>query len=91
MSTKDFLKGVSVAIIPYCKGRKADAVGDIEEVMNDAEGDYYLCVKTSQGQTDFDLLGNMQGEVCRLLDGRPVLVRERGTGDYCYVIRKDVL
>ena len=35
MSTKDYLKGLAITIIPYCKSRKADAVGEIAEVVTE--------------------------------------------------------
>ena len=86
MSTKDFLKGLKVTIIPYCKGRKADAVGEIAEVVTSGEGTGIL-IKSEQVQMRFDIVGDERGDICRLLDGRPVLMRERDSGEYDYVIK----
>ena len=45
MSPKDYLKGLAITIIPYCKSRKADVVGKIAEVVTEkGNGDsrYYI-------------------------------------------------
>ena len=99
MSTKDFLKGLAITIIPYCKGRKADAVGEIAKVKTEKgngdsrywggnEDETSLIIKTTQGeQVHVDFMGTEHEDVCRLLDGKPILVRDRENGEYYYIIK----
>lgn len=76
MSTKDFLKGQAITIIPYCKGRKADAVGEIAEVVTEKgngdsrywggnEDETSLVIKTTQGQMHVDFMGTEHEDICR--------------------------
>ena len=99
MSTKDFLSGLAITIIPYCKGSKADAEGKIAEVKTEkSNGDSHywggnedeasLVIKTTQGeQIHVDFMGTEHEDICRLLDGKPILVRDRENGEYSYIIK----
>ena len=102
MSTKDFLKALTITIIPYCKGRKADAVGEIAEVVTEKgngdsrywggnEDETSLVIKTTQEQMHVDFMGTEHEDICRLLDGRPVLVRDRESKEYHYIIKSSSL
>ena len=102
MSTKDFIKGLAITIIPYCKGRKADAVGEIAEVVTEKgngdsrywggnEDETSLVIKTAQDQMHVDFMGTEHEDICRLLDGRPVLVRDRESKEYYYIIKSSSL
>ena len=102
MSTKDYLKGQAITIIPYCKGRKADAVGEIDEVVTEKgngdsrywggnEDETSLVIKTTQEQMHVDFMGTEHEDICRLLDGRPVLVRDRESKEYYYIIKSSSL
>ena len=98
MSTKDFLKALTITIIPYCKGRKADAVGEIAEVVTEKgngdsrywggnEDETSLVIKTAQEQMHVDFMGTEHEEICRLLNGKPVLMRGRESEEYYYIIK----
>ena len=102
MSTKDFLKALTITIIPYCKGRKADAVGEIAEVVTEKgngdsrywggnEDETSLVIKTAQEQMHVDFMGTEHEDVCRLLDCKPVLVRDRENGEYYYIIKYQLI
>jgi len=98
MSTKDYLKGLAITIISYCKSRKADAVGEIAEVVTGDsrywggnEDETSLVIKTAQEQMHVDFMGTEHEDVCRLLDCKPVLVRDRENGEYYYIIKSSSL
>ena len=80
MSTKDYLKGLAITIIPYCKSRKADAVGEIAEVVTEKgngdsrywggnEDETSLILKADQERMHVDFMGTEHEEICRLLNG----------------------
>jgi len=98
MNTKDFLKGLTISIIPYCKDHKADAVGEIAEVVNEKgngdnrywggnEDETSLIIKTNQGQKHVDFIGTEHEDICLLLSGRPVLVVDRNSKEYYYIVK----
>ena len=98
MSTKDYLKGLAITIIPYCKSRKADAVGEIAEVVTEKgngdsrfwggnEDETSLILKADQERMHVDFMGTEHEEICRLLNGKPVLMRGRESEEYYYIIK----
>lgn len=98
MSTKDYLKGLAVTIIPYCKGSKADAEGVIAEVVTEKgngdsrywggnEDETSLIITADQQRMHVDFMGTEHEDICRLLDGRPILVRDRESKEYSYIIK----
>ena len=98
MSTRDYLKGLAITIIPYCKGCKADAVGEIAEAVTEKgngdirywggnEDETSLIVKTAKERMHVDFMGTEHEDICRLLDGKPILVRDRENGEYYYIIK----
>ena len=102
MSTKDFLKGLAVTLIPYRKGSKADKQGEIAEVVTEKgngdsrywggnEDETSLIVTTCSEQLRIDFMGTEHEDVCRLLDGKPILVRDRENGEYYYIIKHQLI
>ena len=102
MSTKDYLKGLAVTLIPYHKGSKADNEGEIADVVTEkGNGDsrYWggnedktsLVVATCSEQLHVDFMGTEHEDVCRLLDGKPILVRDRENGEYYYIIKHQLI
>ena len=98
MSTKDFLKALTITIIPYCKGRKADAVGEIAEVVTEKgngdsrywggnEDEASLIIMTANTRMHVDFMGTEHEDICRLIDGKPILMRDRENGEYSYIIK----
>ena len=98
MSTRDYLKGLAITIIPYSKGRKADAKGVIAEVVAEKgngdnrywggnEDETSLIVKTDKERMHVDFMGTEHEDICRLMDGKPILVRDRENGEYSYIIK----
>ena len=102
MSTKDYLNGQAITIIPYCKGSKADAEGEIAEVRTekgngdsrywgDNEDETSLILTTDKERMHVDFMGTERKDICRLLDGKPILVRDRENGEYYYIIKTAAL
>jgi hypothetical protein len=102
MSTKDFLKELTITIIPYCKGHKADAVGKIAKVVTEKgngdsrywggnEDETSLIIKTDKERMHVDFMGTEQEDICRLLDGKHILVRDRESKEYYYIIKSSSL
>lgn len=98
MSTKDYLKGLAITIIPYCKDRKADAVGEIAEVVTEKgngdsrywggnEDEASLIIMTANTRMHVDFMGTEHEDICRLIDGKPILMRDRENGEYSYIIK----
>ena len=98
MSTKDYLKGMAITIIPYCKDRKAGAVGEIAEVVTEKgngnsrywggnEDETSLIIKTANTRMHVDFMGTEHEDICRLIDGKPILMRDRENGEYSYIIK----
>ena len=102
MSTKDFLKGLAVTLIPYRKGSKADKQGEIAEVVTEKgngdsrywggnEDEMSLVVTTDSERIHVDFMGTEHEDVCRLLDGKPILVCDRENGEYYYFIKHQLI
>lgn len=102
MSTKDYLKGLAVTLIPYRKGSNADKEGEIAEVVTEKgngdcrywggnEDETSLFVTTDSERMHVDFMGTEHEDVCRLLDGKPVLVRDRENGEYYYIIKYQLI
>ena len=102
MSTKDYLKGLAVTLIPYHKGSKADNEGEIAEVVTEKgngdsrywggnEDETSLVVATCSEQLHVDFMGTEHEDVCRLLDCKPILVRDRENGEYYYIIKHQLI
>ena len=102
MSTKDFLKGLAVTLISYRKGCKADKQGEIAEVVTEKgngdsrywggnEDETSLIVTTDSERMHVDFMGTEHEDVCRLLDGKPILVRDRENGEYYYIIKYQLI
>ena len=102
MSTKDYLNGLAITIIPYCKGSKADAEGKIAEVRTENgngdsrywggnEDETNLVLTTDKERMHVDFMGTEHEDTCRLLDGKPILVRDRENGEYYYIIKTSSL
>ena len=102
MSTKDYLNGLAITIIPYCKGSKADAEGEIAEVRTEKgngdsrywggnEDETSLILTTDKERMHVDFMGTEHEDICRLLDGKPILVRDRENGEYYYIIKTAAL
>ena len=90
MSTKDYLKGLAITIIPYCKSRKADAVGEIAEVVTEKGNGDSRYWGGNEDETSLILKADqerMHVEICRLLNGKPVLMRGRESEEYYYIIK----
>ena len=98
MSTKDYLKGLAITIIPYCKDRKAGAVGEIAEVVTEKgngdsrdwggnEDEASLIIMTANTRMHVDFMGTEHEDICRLIDGKPILMRDRENGEYSYIIK----
>ncbi len=98
MSTKDYLKGMAITIIPYSKDRKANAVGEIAEVVTEKgngdsrywggnEDETSLIIKTAYTRMHADFMRTEHEDICRLIDGKPILVRDRENGEYSYIIK----
>ena len=51
------------------------------------EDETSLIIKTAQEQMHVDFMGTEHEDICRLLDGRPVLVRDRESKEYYYIIQ----
>lgn len=102
MSTKDYLKGLAVTLIPYRKGSNADKEGEIAEVVTEKgngdsrywggnEDETSLFVTTDSERMHVDFMGTEHEDVCRLLDCKPVLVRDRDNGEYYYIIKYQLI
>ncbi|KWW26962.1 MAG: hypothetical protein AUK63_2447 [bacterium P3] len=102
MSTKDYLKGLAVTLIPYRKGSNADKEGEIAEVVTEKgngdsrywggnEDETSLFVTTDSERMHVDFMGTEHEDVCRLLDCKPVLVRDRENGEYYYIIKYQLI
>ena len=102
MSTKDYLKGLAVTLIPYRKGSNADKEGEIAEVVTEKgngdsrywggnEDETNLFVTTDSERMHVDFMGTEHEDVCRLLDCKPVLVRDRENGEYYYIIKYQLI
>ena len=74
MSTKDYLKGLAITIIPYCKDRKAGAVGKIAEVVTEKgngdsrywggnEDEVSLIIKTANTRMHADFMGTEHEDI----------------------------
>ena len=98
MSTRDYLKGLAITIIPYCRDHKADANGVIAEVVTEKgngnsrywggnEDETSLIIKTDKERMHVDFMGTEHEDFCRLMDGKPILVRDRENGEYSYIIK----
>ena len=102
MSTKDYLKGLAVTLIPYRKGSNADKEGEIAEVVTEKgngdsrywggnEDETSLFVTTDSERMHVDFMGTEHEDVCRLLDCKPLLVRDRENGEYYYIIKYQLI
>lgn len=102
MSTKDYLKGLAVTLIPYRKGSNADKEGEIAEVVTEKgngdsrywggnEDETSLFVTTDSERMHVDFMGTEHEDICRLLDCKPVLVRDRENGEYYYIIKYQLI
>ena len=98
MSTKDYLKGLAVTLNPYRKGSKADKQGEIAEVVTEKgngdsrywggnEDETSLIVTTDSERMHVDFMGTEHEDICRLIDGKPILMRDRENEEYYYIIK----
>ena len=96
------MKGQAVTLIPYRKGSKADKEGRIAKVVTEKgngdnrywggnEDETSLIVTTDRERMHVDFMGTEHEDVCRLLDGKPILVRDRENGEYYYIIKYQLI